>query len=107
LATVAVHEAFKLIRRGDREPSLDAALDGSADPASRSIASGPVELAEQRERLAALAFLPERQQRFLWLQALGLSYDEMAAYESCTPRTVERQLLHARTKLRLVEASAK
>jgi RNA polymerase sigma factor (sigma-70 family) len=104
LATVAVHEAFKLLRRDDREHSLDAIMDGSAELSIRSWAAGPVELAEQRERLATLALLPERQQRFLWLRALGLSYDEVAAYSSCTPRTVERQLLNARTTLRLAEA---
>ena len=107
LATVAVHEAFKLIRREDRELSLDAALEAAAEPPSRAWSAGPTELAEQRERLRALGVLPERQQRLLWLQAVGLSYDEMALYANCTSRTVERQLLNARAKLRVTEAAGK
>lgn len=109
LVTTAVHEAFKLIRRDGRELSLDAALDLSADAArERAVtqaalaghAPPPHELLEQRERLLAIRALPERQQRLVWLHALGLSYAEMALYTGCTSRTVERQLLRAKQRLR-------
>jgi DNA-directed RNA polymerase specialized sigma24 family protein len=61
---------------------------------------GPDELVEQRERLATIHHLPERQQRLLWLQGLGLSYAEMADSTGCTNRTVERQLLRAKRALK-------
>ena len=56
------------------------------------------------DQLAAWASqnLPERQQRLVWLQGLGLSYTEMAAHEGATPRTVERQLMRAKKRLREV-----
>ena len=46
----------------------------------------PHELADLRERLQEVHRLPERQQRLVWLHALGLSYAEMAAHEGCTLR---------------------
>jgi RNA polymerase sigma factor (sigma-70 family) len=57
-------------------------------------------VAEERQRLVDLDRLPERQQRLVWLQGLGLSYVEMAEREGCTTRTVERQLLRARRTMR-------
>ncbi len=105
LAKTAIHEAFKLIRREDRELSLDAAIEQAGDAALRTGAPGPDELLENRERLEAIRCLPERQQRLLWLHALGLSYAEMALHTGCSPRTVERQLLRAKRTLRLVAAS--
>jgi RNA polymerase sigma factor (sigma-70 family) len=93
LARTAVHEAFKSLRRCRREEALESAeLASSQGP--------PEELLLQRERLDAVAALPVRQQRLVWLTAVGLNYAEMAAHEQCTPRTVERQLLRARAALR-------
>ncbi|MDQ6817980.1 MAG: sigma-70 family RNA polymerase sigma factor [Actinomycetota bacterium] len=99
LAKTAVHEACKLIRRGARELSLDATLE-EGESAIRLRTSAPQELVEQRDRLAGIRGLSERQQRLVWLQALGLSYAEMAAHEGYTSRTVERQLFRARSALR-------
>jgi RNA polymerase sigma factor (sigma-70 family) len=100
LAKVAVHEAYKLIRSEERNSSLDA-LDGHTI-ASR--APRPDELAEQHERLAVIEQLPVRQQQLVWLKGLGLSYAELAREAGCTPRTVERQLLRARTTIRAAAA---
>jgi RNA polymerase sigma factor (sigma-70 family) len=103
LARTAVHEAFKLARRDRRELSLDAAIEESvaAGPAGMvAQRASPQELLERREQLEELRGLPERQQRVVWLHALGLSYVEAAAHEGCTRRTVERQLLRARAALR-------
>jgi RNA polymerase sigma factor (sigma-70 family) len=94
LATTAVREAFKLIRRDGRELPLDAIGDRSP------LVSGPAELVEQREGIAAIGTVPVRQQRLLWLQGLGLTYAEMAEHEGCTVRTVERQLLRAKGSIR-------
>jgi RNA polymerase sigma factor (sigma-70 family) len=99
LARTAVHEAFKLVRRDGRELSLDADYVDDRPPGPGSPAT-PHELIECRERLAGVRRLPERQQRVLWLHALGLSYAEIAVEEGCTERTVERQLLRARQRVR-------
>ncbi len=99
LVRTAVHEALKLLRRHRREISLDAAAE-ETDPEMPGLGATPVELIECRERLAELGRLTERQQRALWLHALGLSYAEIARYEGCTTRTVERQLLRARQRIR-------
>jgi RNA polymerase sigma factor (sigma-70 family) len=101
LVRTAVHEALKLLRRDRRLLSLDAAADAMLlrpqAPAS--------ELVERRERLAELGRLPARQQRAVWLHALGLNYAEIAGHEGCTTRTVERQLLRARHAIRHPEAA--
>jgi RNA polymerase sigma factor (sigma-70 family) len=99
LARTAVHEAIKLLRRDHRELSLDVASE-EAVPCSMPSTPAPHGLVENRERLGQLRWLPERQQRILWLNALGLSYAEIATREHCTVRTVERQLLLARHALR-------
>jgi RNA polymerase sigma factor (sigma-70 family) len=100
LARTAVHEAFKLMRRGRRELSLDAALEDREEPPWATAPATPQQLLEYRERIGELRRLPERQQRVVWLHAFGLSYSEMAAHEQCTRRTVDRQLLRARAALR-------
>ncbi len=100
LAKTATHEAFKLIRREAREASLDEVLERVGDGSLPAAAPGPADVLEQRERLAELRGLPERQQRLMWLQLLGLNYAEMARHEQCTERTVERQLLRAKAKMR-------
>ena len=68
-------------------------------PNSRSRLATPHELVERRERLREVQRLPERQQRVVWLHAIGLSYAEIALTEGCTRRTVDRQLLRARQVL--------
>jgi RNA polymerase sigma factor (sigma-70 family) len=99
LARTAVHEAIKLLRRDRRELSLDAAPEHTT-PALASTFRAPQVLVEERERLGELRRLPTRQQRALWLHAFGLSYAEIAEHEGCTVRTVERQLLRARQRIR-------
>jgi RNA polymerase sigma factor (sigma-70 family) len=95
LTTTALHEAFRLLRRSRRELSLEDAVEAGGEAVIHARALSASEVFEQRERLAGIGILPERQQRLLWLRALGLSYTEMAAYEECSPRTVERQLHRA------------
>jgi RNA polymerase sigma factor (sigma-70 family) len=105
LVRTAIREAIKQLHRDGRNLSLDALADEAGDrPASSTPAlpSTPAlldELVEQRARLAAIRILPERQQRLVWLQGLGLTYTEMAGQTGTTRRTVERQLLRARRTL--------
>jgi RNA polymerase sigma factor (sigma-70 family) len=105
LATTAIHEAFRLIRHGNRELSLDVAIEQAGDAGLGSYAPSPVELAEYRERLRLTTNLPQRQQRLLWLHALGLSYTEIALHTGYTNRTVERQLLRAKRRMKRLATS--
>jgi RNA polymerase sigma factor (sigma-70 family) len=104
LARTAVREAVKLTRREGRELSLDAELDWCGHDLAEPSSGGPHELLEQRERLGSIRALPERQQRLMWLQGVGFNYAEMATRTGCTPRTVERQLLRAKQRMRLLAA---
>ena len=105
LARTAVHEAFKLLRRDRRELSLETVAEDVVVTVPAPPSRSPHALTECRERLAGIGRLPERQQRILWLHALGLNYAEIAAREDCTLRTVERQLLRARRRIRLQDGA--
>ena len=97
LVTTATREALRLVRRAERELSLDVLTDPR--PLASS-APGPEAVAELRSRLSELGALNRRQQRLIWLQGLGFSYAEMAGREGDTLRTIERQVLRARGVLR-------
>ena len=97
LATTATREALRLVGRTQCEVPLDAL---AAAPVSAAAARGPEAIAELRGRLVELRALTARQRRLIWLQGLGFSYDEMAARERASLRTVERQVLRARKRLR-------
>jgi RNA polymerase sigma factor (sigma-70 family) len=108
LIRVAIREAVKSIQRERRERSLEALLEqgggsaagDSADPGMTLPTPALVEdLVEQKTRLESIRALPERQRRLVWLQGLGLSYREMAGETGMTRRTVERQLMRARSSL--------
>ncbi len=99
LVTTALHEALKLVRRENRDVSLEALLDDRGDLLRAGTAASAHELVEFRVRLASLGTLSERQRRLMWLQGIGLSYAEMAGELGATRRTVERQLCRARRKL--------
>jgi RNA polymerase sigma-70 factor (ECF subfamily) len=103
LARVAVHEALRLLRREHRELSLEAESESLEAHALCPFHPPPEVLYEHRERLRSLGELPERQRRMLWLHALGLSYGEIAVYSGCTVRTVERQLLRGKQRLRAMD----
>jgi RNA polymerase sigma-70 factor (ECF subfamily) len=103
LARVAVHEALRLLRRERRELSLEAESESLEAHAVCPSHPPPEVLYEHRERLRALGELPERQRRMVWLHALGLSYGEIAIYSGCTVRTVERQLLRGKRRLRAMD----
>lgn len=99
LVRTAVREVFKLLRRGGREVSLEGLADEPVETASLQAPALLEELVEQRARLESIRVLPERQQRLVWLQGMGLSYREMAGQTGESRRTVERQLLRAKRRL--------
>ena len=106
LVTTAMREAFKLMRRDRRDLSLESLIDRTGDLVRQWNGPSPEEVVEHRARLEALRSLSERQQRLVWLQGFGLSYTEMAEQTGATTRTIERQILRARHKLRLDEPDA-
>jgi len=106
LTTTAVREALRTVRAAKRDVSLEAEYELRGDWLAAPSAHEPDELIERRERLARVRELPARQQRIVWLKALGLSRVEMATHERCTSRTVQRQLGRARDRLRLAADAA-
>jgi RNA polymerase sigma-70 factor (ECF subfamily) len=105
LIRTAVREARRQERRRRREQPLE---EEEVDAVVAQLpAPGPdlQERAEQTAQLSSIRRLPARQQRVLWLQALGLSYAEIAQISGCSKRTVERQLLRAKRRLRDAEAA--
>jgi RNA polymerase sigma factor (sigma-70 family) len=107
LTTTAYREAFRITRREQRELSLDAlaeALGGVAELPFPAPGADPHELLEQRERIDQLRALPRRQGRILWLRAAGHSYAELARSIGCTRRTIDRQLLRGRQRMRAMAA---
>jgi RNA polymerase sigma factor (sigma-70 family) len=99
LVTTAVREAVRLTRRGSREVFLEELVDESGELVEPPTTPGLEETAEHHARLDAVRLLPERQQRLVWLQALGWSYTEMAEQTGATTRTIDRQLVRARRRL--------
>lgn len=100
LTKTAMHEAFKLARRSRRDISLDATLERTGEQVLCERGSAADEVVERRARFDAIASLSVRQRQLVWMQGLGFSYAEMALQTGCTPRTVERQLLRAKQRLR-------
>jgi len=100
LVTTAVRQAWRLDSRERREVSLESAAGEVEELPVASRLPGPAESAELRERLGELQTLSERQQRLVWLRAMGLTHVEMAAYTGDTVRTVERQITRATARMR-------
>ena len=74
--------------------------DELAEPAGD--APDPLVIAAERDDVRRrLAALTARERQFLMLQALGQSYEEISARLGVTVRTVERQILRGRRKLRV------
>jgi RNA polymerase sigma factor (sigma-70 family) len=105
LAQTARREAVRLVCRDGRDISLDTVSDDSGPVALAARQPGPDELFEQRQRLEVVGSLPQRQQKVLWLHAIGLSYAEISLQTGYSLRTVERQLMRAKRSVRLLEAA--
>jgi RNA polymerase sigma factor (sigma-70 family) len=99
LATTARREALGLLKRSRAEVCLDASGHSEV---TFGQAPDPQQAAEFWERLGQVRRLSRRQQRIVWMQSLGFGYEEIAAATGETRRSVERQLLSARRRLRAV-----
>ena len=62
----------------------------------------PIRSPSRRAQLELLRALPVRQRTVLLLQAAGFSYEETAEGLGMSRRTVERQIMRGRRKLRAV-----
>ncbi len=107
LVVTATREAWKLA--GHRVSPAGAMIGEATDAGELAEPAGggeddPLELAiaheAHRERRALLLTLTARERQFLALQAAGLSYLEITAHTGASARTVERQILRARAKLK-------
>jgi RNA polymerase sigma factor (sigma-70 family) len=104
LVCTAKRDAVKLLRREQRDASLEAVLESIGEAALKRCTPSLEELVGQRQRIGAVSALPSRQRRALWLHAAGQSYGEIAVLTGDTRRTVERQLLRARRNARALAA---
>lgn len=99
LSTTATREVLHQLRARRREVSYEEQTE-RGDLAERSDpAPGPQRLAELHERLAEIHELPSRQERMIWMQGFGYCYREISDLTGDSLRTVERQLLRARSRL--------
>jgi RNA polymerase sigma factor (sigma-70 family) len=69
------------------------------EPAARAMELDE-RVADPLDRRAQLETLTARERRYITLQAIGFSHGEIAPREHTSQRTVERQLMRAKRKLR-------
>ena len=102
LTTTAVREAWRLNELEWRATPLSHDdLDAIANADSTQPSTH--QLASLHDRLTLIDELPERPRRFLLRQAIGYSYDDIAAAEHATYTTTRRLIAHARRRLRELE----
>ncbi|MGI8411552.1 MAG: RNA polymerase sigma factor [Solirubrobacteraceae bacterium] len=103
LVITAVREAWR--STGGREATVGGWLADTDTPQELPEPAGdaadPLAIAVQRdEARRRLLVLTDRERQFLALQALGLNYEEIGEQTGASRRTVERQILRARRKVR-------
>ena len=101
LTTTAIRHAWDLGHGDAKYTSIGdlhtlALLADSRGHAAPSV----TKVADDRARLDVVAQIPERPRRFLLRLSFGYSYDEIAAAEHVSVRTVDRQIARARRLLR-------
>ena len=103
LYTVARHEAIRQVADAARKAPLGLADDHAIEEQIADPTELPA-LVEQRERIALVAELPQRQRRILLLLAYGYSYEEIAQITGDSWRTVDRQMRRAKSRVRVLDA---
>lgn len=94
LKLVAIREGWRLAERERRELPSSAAEDVEV----RSGVEAAYDLHADLEQLRGV--LDPRKRRMLLLHAAGFTYDEISRITGDSPRTVERQMLRARARVR-------
>jgi DNA-directed RNA polymerase specialized sigma24 family protein len=104
LATAAIHEGWRLTRRGEIPAGAMRSVMREAgdlpEPAADEQALARIEHAE---RVAELRTLKTRERRDLYLQALGYGYSEIAKATGSSYTAVNRRLSEGRGRLRALE----
>jgi len=105
LHVVARREAIRLAKLAERDASFDELVDGDRSAgidvgAMQSHNVGVEQQVHLAEVMSGLHEMPERRQRIFVAHLAGMSYDEIAGMTGTTTRTVQRQILKARTTLR-------
>jgi len=99
LTTTAVREAWRLNElEWHATPLCHDDLDAIANADSTRPSTD--QLAELHDRLDLIDELPERRRRFLLRQAIGYSYNEIAAAEGVSYTTTSRLIADAKRRLR-------
>ena len=115
LRTVAVHEAYRLLRRQQATVSLDALTPPSDHGESTAAEDWLPELAEDRldtqlearRALRALRALPARERELVAWKAAGFSYAEICQLAGGVSYThVNKRLVRGRRRLRALEQEA-
>ena len=101
LHSAAVHTALNVLRGNRRRLQRETVHARQEGQSGIDNPEQLVELAERRRVVReAMRRLPHRSAAILALRYSGLSYAEISAYTGDSSRTVERQLIRARRRLR-------
>ena len=100
-------EAWKIRARDSRTVSLDQMAGERAEDTSADMTPGlddTEEFVEDRERLAQIKELAPINQHALTANAMGLSYEEIAAQAGITPSAAKGRVITARRQARALDA---
>lgn len=101
LYRVAQREAVRLSVASRAYASVEVLLECGDPGLTRTLSHDPIPKAERTaEALSVVAGLPERQRLALARSVAGLSREEIAAETGWSQRTVDRQLVRARARVR-------
>jgi DNA-directed RNA polymerase specialized sigma24 family protein len=100
LTVTATREAWRLDAGRARERPYEHGAIEDMQRARGQLAAGADTIAADRDKLALVAQLPQRPQRFLLRLAIGYSHREIATDEHATATTTNKQITRAKRLLR-------